>query len=309
MMNQKKILFFIFLIFINFKSFSSEDIFIVYNIDNDIITNIDVKKESRYLIMLNQQLANLNKAKIFEIAKESILREALKKKEILKFFDLDQVNPQTESFIKDIYRRLKLKNKKEFLSYLEVNNLTIEYIEKKVQIELSWNQLVYEKYKRLINIDSKKLLKEIKANKSLKEEKVFLLSEIIFEKDDQENLDKKINDINQSINEIGFKNTANIYSIADSSKFGGNIGWVEEKKLNKKILKELAKLEIGKVSQPIQFGRSFIILKVEEMKYQKKNTDEKLELKKKIQFETNRQLGQFSKTYYNKIKINTIINE
>lgn len=306
---QKKILFFILLIFINFKSFSDENIFIVYNIDNDIITNIDVKKEARYLTMLNQQLVNLDKNKIFEVAKESILRETLKKNELLKFYDLNVADNQTKDYIKTIYQRLKLLNKKEFLKYLKSNGLTIEYVQKKVQIELAWNQLVYEKYKKRINIDSKKLLKEIKANKNLKDEKVFLLSEIIFEKDDQEDINKKIKDIKTSINEIGFKNTANIYSIADSSKFGGNIGWVEEKKLNKKILKELAKLEIGKVSQPIQFGRSFVVLKVEEMKYQKKNTDEKLELKKKIQFETNRQLNQFSKTYYNKIKINTIINE
>ena len=306
---QKKILFFILLIFINFKSFSDENIFIVYNIDNDIITNIDVKKEARYLTMLNQQLVNLDENKIFEVAKESILRETLKKNELLKFFDLNVVDNQTKNYIKTIYKRLKLPNKKEFLKYLKSNGLTIEYVQKKVQIELAWNQLVYEKYKKRINIDSKKLLKEIKANKNLKDEKVFLLSEIIFEKDDQEDINKKIKDIKASINEIGFKNTANIYSIADSSKFGGNIGWVGEKKLNKKILKELVKLEIGKVSQPIQFGRSFVVLKVEEMKYQKKNTDEKLELKKKIQFETNRQLNQFSKTYYNKIKINTIINE
>ena len=115
--------------------------------------------------------------------------------------------------------------------------------------------------------------------------------------------------INQSINEIGFKNTANIYSIADSSKFGGNIGWVEEKKLNIKILKELVKSDTDKITKPIQFGNSFIILKIEGIKYQKRTTDESLELKRKVQFETNRQLAQFSKTYYNKIKINAIIDE
>ena len=142
---QKKILFFILLIFINFKSFSDENIFIVYNIDNDIITNIDVKKEARYLTMLNQQLVNLDENKIFEVAKESILRETLKKNELLKFFDLNVVDNQTKNYIKTIYKRLKLPNKKEFLKYLKSNGLTIEYVQKKVQIELAWNQLVYEK--------------------------------------------------------------------------------------------------------------------------------------------------------------------
>tara|TARA_B100000787_G_scaffold166461_1_gene151739 strand:- start:1594 stop:2526 length:933 start_codon:yes stop_codon:yes gene_type:complete len=309
MMIQKKIIFIIFFIFVNFKSFSSENIFIIYNIDNEIITNVDVKKESRYLIMLNQQLKELDKTKIFEVAKKSALREALKNKELSKFFNLNEVDVQTEKYLKTIYLRLKLNNKNELLNYLKINNLTIEYVEKKVQIELAWNQLIYDKYKNRVSVDSKKLLREIKANKSLKDERVYLLSEIVFEKDDQDNLNEKISNINQSINEIGFKNTANIYSIADSSKFGGNIGWVEEKKLNIKILKELVKSDTDKITKPIQFGNSFIILKIEGIKYQKRTTDESLELKRKVQFETNRQLAQFSKTYYNKIKINAIIDE
>ena len=309
MMIQKKIIFIIFFIFVNFKSFSSENVFIIYNIDNEIITNVDVKKESRYLIMLNQQLKELDKTKIFEVAKKSALREALKNKELSKFFNLNEVDVQTEKYLKTIYLRLKLNNKNELLNYLKINNLTIEYVEKKVQIELAWNQLIYDKYKNRVSVDSKKLLREIKANKSLKDERVYLLSEIVFEKDDQDNLNEKISNINQSINEIGFKNTANIYSIADSSKFGGNIGWVEEKKLNIKILKELVKSDTDKITKPIQFGNSFIILKIEGIKYQKRTTDESLELKRKVQFETNRQLAQFSKTYYNKIKINAIINE
>ncbi len=308
-MIQKKIIFIIFFIFVNFKSFSSENIFIIYNIDNEIITNVDVKKESRYLIMLNQQLKELDKTKIFEVAKKSALREALKNKELSKFFNLNEVDVQTEKYLKTIYLRLKLNNKNELLNYLKINNLTIEYVEKKVQIELAWNQLIYDKYKNRVSVDSKKLLREIKANKSLKDERVYLLSEIVFEKDDQDNLNEKISNINQSINEIGFKNTANIYSIADSSKFGGNIGWVEEKKLNIKILKELVKSDTDKITKPIQFGNSFIILKIEGIKYQKRTTDESLELKRKVQFETNRQLAQFSKTYYNKIKINAIIDE
>ena len=176
-MIQKKIIFIIFFIFVNFKSFSSENVFIIYNIDNEIITNVDVKKESRYLIMLNQQLKELDKTKIFEVAKKSALREALKNKELSKFFNLNEVDVQTEKYLKTIYLRLKLNNKNELLNYLKINNLTIEYVEKKVQIELAWNQLIYDKYKNRVSVDSKKLLREIKANKSLKDERVYLLSE------------------------------------------------------------------------------------------------------------------------------------
>ena len=113
----------------------------------------------------------------------------------------------------------------------------------------------------------------------------------------------------QSISEIGFNNTANIYSISDSSKFGGKIGWVDEKKLSKKIIQELQSLEAGQYTKPIQTGSLFLILKIEEIKYEKAMFNEDEELNKMIQFETSKQLDQFSKIFYNKIKINSLIDE
>ena len=46
---------------------------------------------------------------------------------------------------------------------------------------------------------------------------------------------KKYTEILNSINEVGFENTASIYSIADSNKTGGSVGWVDVSSLNKEI--------------------------------------------------------------------------
>ena len=54
--------------------------------NNQIITNIDIENESKYLIALNNQLKNLDNKKILEIARESIIKETVKKIEILKYF-------------------------------------------------------------------------------------------------------------------------------------------------------------------------------------------------------------------------------
>ena len=138
---------------------------------------------------------------------------------------------------------------------------------------------------------------------------MYQLSEIVFEKDDQNNLNKKIKDINKSIENVGFRNTANIYSISDSAKFGGDIGWIEEIEFSTKILEQFKTLEIGQHTKAIQIGNSFLILKVEKIKNEKKEIDKKKELEIKIRLETTKQLNQFSKIYYNKVKINTNINE
>lgn len=299
-----------FLVTLSLKLSAKENIFIIYNINNKIVTNIDVLKESKYLLALNNQLNSLNKKQILKIARESILREEIKKIELIKYFNLSEENKIIDDYIKNYYTKLKLNNEKEFINYLSNYDLTLSYVKKKIQIEMAWNQFIYEKYKNQVNIDITKLQNEIKKkNNNNKGNLTYLLSEIIFEKNAKEDLNKKINDIIKSIDKIGFKNTATIYSESDSSKFGGNIGWIEEGKLSNKILKEIIDLKISEYTSPIQLGSSFLILKVEEKKYEKKIIDEKQKLDEKIQYETSRQLDQFSKMYYHKIKINMNIDE
>tara|TARA_B100000767_G_scaffold26256_1_gene23006 strand:- start:88 stop:1023 length:936 start_codon:yes stop_codon:yes gene_type:complete len=293
----------------SFSLLSDERAFIVFDVNDQIITNIDIKKESRYLITLNSQLKKLNQKKILNISKESALREKIKEIELLKYFDLTAENPLTEKYIESFYLRLKLTNKVELSSLLNNYGLSMEYVKKKINIELTWNQLIYEKYKDQINIDVNKLKKQISKNKSTTEKKIYQLSEIIFEVDNQKNLDNKVKNIRESIEEIGFKNTANIYSIANTAKFGGEIGWIEEERLSKKVMQELKKRNINDITLPFQTGGSFLILRIDNIKYEQKIIDEKAQLDKIIQFQTDKQLERFSKIYYNKLKINTSINE
>ena len=305
----KFILFLFLLILINFKSNTAENFYIVYKVNNEIITNSDIEKEYRYLVSLNNQLKNLEKQKIIELSKESALREKIKKIELIKYFDLKTINIDIDNYLENFYRNLNIKNKKEFEEYLQSNNISLNYVQKKIEIEILWNQLIYDRYISQINIDRNQLKEKVKKLISTKKQKKYSLSEILFDKENNSNFEKKLENINQSISEIGFKNTANIYSISDSSKFGGKIGWIEEQKLSTKILEQLKALEVGQYTSPVQVGSSFLILKIEEIKYENAIINEDEELNKMIQFETSKQLDQFSKIFYEKIKINSFINE
>ena len=305
----KFILFLLLLILINFKSNTAENFYIVYKVNNEIITNSDIEKEYRYLVSLNNQLKNLEKQKIIKLSKESALREKIKKIELIKYFDLKTINIDIDNYLENFYRNLNIENKKEFEEYLESNNISLNYVKKKIEIEILWNQLIYDRYIGQINIDRNQLKEKVKKLISTKKQKKYSLSEILFDKENNSNFEKKLENINQSINEIGFKNTANIYSISDSSKFGGKIGWIEEQKLSTKILEQLKALEVGQYTSPVQVGSSFLILKIEEIKYENAIINEDEELNKMIQFETSKQLDQFSKIFYGKIKINSFINE
>ena len=305
----KFILFLFLLLIISFKSSTAENFYIVYKINNEIITNSDIEKEYRYLVSLNNQLKNLEKQKIIELSKESALREKIKKIELIKYFDLKTINIDIDNYLENFYRNLNIKNKKEFEEYLQSNNISLNYVRKKIEIEILWNQLIYDRYIGQINIDRNQLKEKVKKLISTKKQKKYSLSEILFDIENNSNFEKKLENINQSINEIGFKNTANIYSISDSSKFGGKIGWIEEQKLSTKILEQLKALEVGQYTSPVQVGSSFLILKIEEIKYENAIINEDEELNKMIQFETSKQLDQFSKIFYEKIKINSFINE
>ena len=310
-MIKKKMIHFIIilLIFFSSKVHSENNIFIVYKIEDKIITNIDIKNESSYLIALNNQLENLSNKKLLEIAKISIVKETVKKNELIKYFSLDQQDPYLDVVIKNFYTKLGINNEIDFQNYLSRYNLNIGDVKRKIEIETTWNQLVYETYKNRLNIDIEILKENIKNSKKNKTQINYLLTEIVFEKNTKQSLDIKIKKIKESISEIGFKNTANIYSISDSAKFGGDIGWVNENNLSKKISTNIKEVNVGEYTNPILIGNSYIILKVESMKNQSIKIDEKKELKKMTQLENDRQLSQFSKIHYNKIKINTNISE
>jgi len=306
---KKQILgFIIFALILNFKVYSQNKIFLSYKIENEIITNIDIKDESKYLLALNTQLKNLPDDKILEIAESSLIRETVKKIELLKYMDLNQDDKVIDQVIENFYLKLNLNNKQEFEKYLSNYNLSIDDVKKKINIETSWNSLIYDKFKNQITINIKKLKQKIQLQQNTEFNKSYKLSEIVFEKKEA-SLNSKFKKIEESIKEIGFKNTATIYSISSSAKFGGDLSWVEEKNLSKKLSVILSTLTVGNHTKAIQLGNKFLILNLNEIKNEKIKIDKERELNKMILYEKNRQLEQFSKIYYDKVKLNTIIDE
>ena len=282
---------------------------IILKIENQIITSIDIINEINYLQALNPNIKNLAEKRLNLISKNSLIREKIKEKEILKYtenIDLDE--KFLDSLIKQRYSRLGLKNKKEFLNYLENYNINIKTIEKKISIEALWNQLIYQKFSNSLKIDEEKLIKEIKIKLS-KDEKNLLLSEIVFKVNNKNDLNKKFADIQKDINTENFESAALIHSISDSSRVGGKLGWIKLSSLNKLIINELKNLKKGDITKPIFTPNGYLVLKIDDIKYLKKEYDEKKELNELIKLKTNEQLNQHSIIYFNRIKKNTNINE
>ena len=305
---MKKIFYLILFIF-NITNASSIESKIIYVIENEIITNIDIKNEFKYISALNSQLKNLPKEKIFNIARESIIREKIKKVEILKNFkNLDVNEEYLDLLIKNIYNNLKINSHEEFKNYLKNYNLEIRDIGEKVKIEALWNELIVKKYNSKININIEQIKRDIKNTKSLIN-KNYLLSEIVFEIKDTKKLNEKYILIKKSTEDIGFKNTASIYSISDTSKIGGNIGWINERSLSKAIYENIYQLKKGEISKPLIIPGGILILKINDIKNETIKLDPEKELERIVSFKNNKQLNQYSKIYFNKVKKNQGLSE
>ena len=279
-------------------------------VNNEIITNIDLEIEYKYLKALNNELENTDKDQLLELAKVSIIREMLKKNELLMYYELNGTDKYLDKVLKDFYKRINLNTLDEFKAYLSQYGLKLENVKKKIEIEVMWNRLIGAKYVNQLNINEEVLKKKIED--TLKKDEFiteYELSEIIFEVDGDTELKNRIDIIKEDIEEQGFKNSATIHSVSESAKFGGNIGWFNENQLSNKINLAIQKLKVGETSKPIKITNGFLILKIDNKKQKKNELDKQKLLQQAIAVEKNKQYNQFSIIYYNKIKINSVISE
>ena len=297
-----------FIFFFNQELNASSNFYIVTKVDNEIITNIDIANEINYLTALNNDLTKIDKNSLINLAKNSLIREKIKKNEINKNSSIKVKEEILKDLIKNYYKKMDLNNLDEFESYLATFNVDLNEIMEKIKIEILWNQIVYLKYSNLLNINIEELKKKISSNKD-KDTKIvkYLLSEILFSVGNEENFETKKKEIKKKIRENGFKTAANIYSISSTAQFGGRIGLMDEKQLSPKILNEIKLIKVGEVTNAIDVPSGFLILKLEDIIIENLEKDLEKELENLVRFETDRQLNQFSIIYYNKLKLNSKI--
>ena len=288
----------------NYGNFSfSKEVVILVKIDNEIITNIDLEKEYRYLLALNQSLQSIDKNKILNLAKKSIIKEKVKLIEISKYYEIDLQNDYFDQIFLDFYKGINMRNETEFKNYLSKHQLNIKDVKTKLKIEALWNELIFTRYKDQIEIDKAKLKKRLKKKLEKNEiQQSYFLYEILFNAENKESLENKYQQILKSIEKSGFQYSANIYSDSETSKNNGKIGWINENQLSEFIVKKLKKIKVGEITDVINVPGGSLILKIEDKKKIKNIFDLDKELKRIIIYERNRQLNQFSNIYLKKVK-------
>ena len=300
------ILVFFFSIVVKFSLLANENR-ILLKVNNELITTIDILNEISYLKSINKNINNLEEKKVIEIARNSLIKDKIKKITLLPIVEKIEINDDDfKRVLISNYSNTGLTKIEEISEHLKKYDVKAQLVREKITINAIWSQFIYDKFSKNIKINVEKLKQDIQGSENQTE---YLLSEIVFDLKEKQTLNDKLNVIENAIQKNGFENTALIYSISETANSSGYIGWVNENSMNKKILDEVTKISINGITKPLVIPGGYLILKLKEKRTKKKDIDIENELKRIIQIKTNEQLNQFSNIYLNKIKKDIVINE
>ena len=274
-------------------------------VGNKIVTSYEIKNKILIsLIISNQEINQTNINKFKERSIESLIQKKIKEIELDKYnFVADK--KKVENYLESISSNNIDKLKEQF----EINNLSFELFTEEIETQFKWQQLIYKRFAKNIEIDKESINAEIKKilenqNNSFE----FKLSEIEISINNG-NLDKKkIDEIKKSINDIGFEETAKKFSNSSSAINNGDLGWINSNILSKKIFEIVKKLNIGQVSEIILDQNTATFLKLND---KKKSTIKKVDIenlrKKLINRRMNEIFELYSQSLVSTLKNSTLI--
>jgi len=305
-MIKKKILFIFILFFIS--SFSSAKIEnnIILKVENEIITNYDIKnKILRTLILSGQEINQKNINFLKEQSLNDLIFQKLKKIELERFNfkdDKTQINNYLRTISSNNIDLLKEKFKQsdtDFDLYLE-----------EIEINFKWQKFIYKFYSNKIELDENSIqleLKKIIENKSDLEE--FRISEIEISDYNKSESEKIITNIKRQIEENGFENTALKISNSSTASKKGDLGWINGKSLSEQIYKILNKMKIGDISNPIKRQDSILFLKLNDKRVSKVDDIDIEKLKNRIINQKKNELfNLYSRSHLSKLKNTSFID-
>ena len=300
----------IFFLCLVYQNTLASKIEIKLKVDNEIITNQDIVDEANYLISMNKSLNQISKKDIYKISIQSLIKEKIKYLEVIKYYDVNSKNAKlNELVLSNLLSQYRVNNKQDLDKLFSNLKLNMDEINTKIKIEVFWKKLIFDKYISKVSINKNKLKEKVTSQSNSNYSEEFFLREILFELNNNKNVNDEYLKIKETINNNTFATAASIFSISDTSLQGGEIGWIRKSQLSEKLINHVINLEIGEISKPIQLGNKYLILKLEDKRKKQIKIDINKELEIIVQKETDRQLNQYSANYFNKIKKNIYINE
>ena len=306
-MVKKYFIFLLVLIALNLNFISSQALKnqIIVKVDNNIITDYELKnKLITSLILSNQEINQINIDKNKRRALNYLIDLKLKINELIKYnVEIDKLN------VNDQLLSMSSSNITEFEKKFKAQGISFELFVKELKIETAWKQLMYNIYKEKVKVNQNEIEKQvknyIKNNSTIIELKI---SEIEINIEENSNYQNEINFIKKEIDKNGFEKTALKFSTSSSSKKFGDIGWINQESLAPQIKNNLINLKVGEVSSAIKDVNTISFFKITDKKISKVDDIDTQKLKSRITLQKQNELfNLYSRSHLSKLKNNSLI--
>ena len=214
---------------------------------------------------------------------------------------------QVNNYLTQISKSVNIENVEDLKIFFKQKEYNYEKFIKKIELELKWNQLIYQLNKNNIIIDKEKIDKKVEQIILNQKQEEYLISEIFIESSNMEELEIKSSEAIKNIEIDGFGNTAIKFSSSPSAMTGGKLGWVSKDEISDYLLNYIKKTDIGKVTERIYVSKGVIIFKIEDKRFVEKKIDIEKKISELVESEKNEQLMQFSSSFFNQVKNNIVI--
>ena len=303
-MNKIKKIFFLILIssiiFI-FKTNAKIEDGLFMTVGNKAVTKSDVVNEIKIILILtNQSYSDKKREELHKLAVKSIIDRNVKLIEIEKHkyfeFNPEDLNKELIRLATNI--KVDVDTLKNICSSNEVD---FQIIEDQIKIELYWNSLIFQIYKNRLSVNAEDIDEKLKLIQN--EKKIeYLISEILIKPEEQNELESEINKIKKKIELEGFENVAKNLSTSPSAVNGGDLGWLNEDTISKKIKAIIIETKVGEISKPITLDSGILFFKVREKRIIRDNLTLEERKNKLVNIEKTKILNIHSLAHFDKVR-------
>jgi len=277
-------------------------------VGNKVITKSDIINEIKMILILSNKGFSEDKRKeLQQMAIKSIIKKNIKKIEIERNNYLEFNKQDLKKEILRLANNINtdidtLKN------IFSSNELDFTILEDQIKTELLWNSLIFQLYKNRISINLVEIDEQLKLIQDKKEIEEYLISEIVINPVTKDKLESVIEKLKNRIKVEGFESVAASSSISDSATRSGDLGWINENIISKKLLSVIANTPVGNISEPILLPNGILIFKIRDKKIIEKKINMEEVKNQLVNTEKERILNMHSSSHYSSLRRSISIN-
>ena len=277
-------------------------------VGNKPVTLSDIVNEIKIILILNNESYSEDKRdKLQEMAVKSIIDRSIKRIELERnnFFELNPLDFENE--IKNLATNINV-DIETLKNICASNDLDFSIIEDRVKADLFWNSLIFQLYKNKLSVSSNEIDEQLKIAQNKKKIEEYLISEILIKPIEGENLEFQIKELKNKIKVEGFENVAKTLSVSESSIKGGDLGWVNENIISKKVKSAIVNTPVDAVSEVVILPEGILIYKIRDKRELKNNQTLEETKERLVNLQKQKILNMHSISHYDKVRKTIIIN-